>query len=133
MNDRKKYRVTAERDGDWWVISFPQLRGASQARRLDRVEAVARDYIYGLTDEPPDAFDVEVVPLLGERLDGMIDEALGAREVANEAQRRASDITRSTASELQRLGLSMRDIGILLGVTHQRAQQLLAGREGRVA
>lgn len=115
---RKTYTVTAEREGDWWVLRFPDLRGASQARRLNTAERVAKDYINALTDEPVDSFDVMVVPQLGERLEGLLHETTEAREHAAEAQRRAGSLSFKSATELQGLGLSMRDIGLLLGVTH---------------
>jgi len=42
-----KFTVRAERDGRFWLLTFPDLGGnhASQALNLDEIEAVARDYI----------------------------------------------------------------------------------------
>jgi len=40
------YTAVCRRVGDWWAIDVPQIRGVhTQARRLDQVEAMARDAI----------------------------------------------------------------------------------------
>lgn len=52
----------AQRDGSWWAITVPELDGVfSQARRLDRVEYMARDVISLMLEVPADSFDVDVV------------------------------------------------------------------------
>ncbi|WP_405105727.1 hypothetical protein OG559_19495 [Micromonospora sp. NBC_01405] len=50
------------RSGNWWSISVPGLRGVhSQARRLDQVEDMAREYVtehqilHGVVGDPNDA------------------------------------------------------------------------------
>ncbi len=46
-----RYRVEAVRFGDWWAITVPALRGVfSQAKRLDRVKATAREAIAMMLD-----------------------------------------------------------------------------------
>ncbi len=52
-NDRvaHSYRVEAVRSGDWWSITVPELSGVfSQAKRLDQVEASAREAIAMMLD-----------------------------------------------------------------------------------
>jgi len=45
------YRVRAVRSGNWWSITVPELPGVfSQARRLDQVEAMAREAIAMMLD-----------------------------------------------------------------------------------
>lgn len=41
-------------------------------------------------------------------------------------QREAAKAAREAAEGLARLGLSIRDVGELLGISHQRAQQILS-------
>ena len=52
-NDRvaRSYRVEAVRSGDRWSITVPELSGVfSQAKRLDQVEATAREAIAMMLD-----------------------------------------------------------------------------------
>lgn len=58
---RPSYTARCVRSGKWWAIEVPEVRGAhSQARRLDQVEAQARDAVALLLDVPPDSFDMDV-------------------------------------------------------------------------
>jgi len=42
----KTYTARCERVGDWWAISVPELKGVNtQARRLEKVDAMVRDTI----------------------------------------------------------------------------------------
>ena len=53
----KGYRVEAVRSGAWWAISVPAFDGVfSQAKRLDQVEAAAREAIALMSDI--DEYDV---------------------------------------------------------------------------
>ena len=47
------------------------------------------------------------------------------RDDAAEATRRAAEESRAAARELAASGLSLRDVGEALGVSHQRAHQLV--------
>jgi len=52
-------------------------------------------------------------------------DALKARHLLQEAEQRSSAATIHAAEDLTRLGLSRRDVADLLGLSHQRVQQLL--------
>jgi predicted RNase H-like HicB family nuclease len=121
------YRVTAVRSGRWWAIEVPELRGVhSQARRLDQVEAMAREVIALMLDVPEDSFDVTIqtdVASLGD-LQESIEEALQAREAAELAQGRASTAMRRAVGEIRTSGYTSRDAGMLLGVSNQRISQI---------
>ncbi|HWD82904.1 MAG TPA: hypothetical protein VG497_28580 [Kribbella sp.] len=56
----KTYEVTVRREGRWWMVAVPELDGLTQARRLDEVEQVAREYIAVSTDVPLSKVAVEV-------------------------------------------------------------------------
>ncbi len=50
-DETRAYRVRAVRSGSWWAITVPELPGVfSQARRLDQVEAMAREAIAMMLD-----------------------------------------------------------------------------------
>jgi len=127
---RKAYRALAtrgRRTGGWWAIEVPEIPGVfSQARRLDGVEAMARDAIALMRDVDPMSFDVTVEPHLDEETERLITTARNLRHAVEVEQIMASQATRAAARALIEEGLTVRDVGQLLGVTHQRVAQLLA-------
>ena len=121
------YTALAERGDGWWAITVPELRGVfSQARRLSRVEPMARDAISLMLDIPADSFDVQVREVLDPEADVLVAEAIQARADAIEHQRIAARKSREAVRTLDRLGLPQRDIGRVLHLSHQRVAQLLA-------
>lgn len=127
---RPVYRAVAERDGSWWAIRVPEVRGVySQARRLADVEAMARDAIALVRDVAPDSFDVAVEPVLGDEAARLVEQAWTDRLDAERAARRASEQLRAAVDRLATAGLTVRDIAHLLGLSHQRVAQV-AGRAG---
>lgn len=124
---RPSYRVLAERDGTWWSITVAELPGVfSQARRLDKVEYMARDAISLLLQVPSDSFDVEVVQNLDPPTKESIAEVIAAREAVATLKRSTMTKTRDVVQDLHRSGYPQRDIGRLMGISHQRVAQLLA-------
>lgn len=127
MTRPKTYRVVAERSGDWWAISVPDVRGAfTQAKRLDQVEDMAREAVSLLLDVPADSFEVELEPHVALKLGRSVDEAVAASDRAREAAATASRAMRDAAQAAASEGLTVRDIGTLLHVSPQRVSQLLA-------
>jgi predicted RNase H-like HicB family nuclease len=128
MSPRRTYRVSAERtDRGWWVIRILDFRHVvTQARRAAEIETMARDVIALLEDLPPDSFDLDVTHRVGDDLGAGIAEARRLRREADDLTRRSRETTADVARRLRSAGLSVREIGALLGIAHQRAQQILA-------
>jgi hypothetical protein len=124
--DMKRYSVHARRVGAWWALDVEGVPGAhTQVRRLDQAEGMARDAVAGVLDIAPDAFEVVVTPVIPEPIREIVDQATTARSRAAEAQDVAGQLTRQAARRLVEEGLTVRDAGVLLGVSHQRIAQLL--------
>jgi predicted RNase H-like HicB family nuclease len=128
MTGSQLCRVEAVRSGDWWAITVLDLDGVfSQAKRLDQVEAHAREAIAMMLDIDED--DVGELDVHVTRPDSVA-ELLAALEVsiaaAAEASEEASRMRREVAQALRDEGLPLRDVGKLIGVSHQRVHQLLA-------
>lgn len=92
----------------------------TQARRLDQAEAVARDAIALTLNVTPDSFDVEVVPVLPEEWEAELREVREARLAAAAAERQAQVTLDSFAKRLIDGGLTVRDVGAILGLSYQR-------------
>ncbi len=115
------YTVKCRRVGGWWAISVPRLKGVhSQARRLEKVEAMAREAIGLMLDVDPATVEVKVVPDVPEQ----VRKALRARREARDAERAAEQATRRAAAELIAAGYTVRDAGSLLELSPQRISQL---------
>ena len=123
-----RYTVEAVRSGDWWAITVPDLRGVfSQARRLNQVEPTAREAIAMMLDideSQVGPIDVQVQP--PDEVVGLLDELHHSVSVAEEASAAAARARCEAAKLLRDAGFPMRDIGQLLGVSHQRVSQILS-------
>lgn len=117
---------------NWWVIEVPSVPGViTQARRIDQVEEMARDALGLFLDVDPAGLEVQVDLELPEAWARVVDDARQARVASEKADRAAADAVRRAARELTSAGLSMRDVGSIMGVSHQRVAQLVAGGEAR--
>lgn len=96
----------------------------TQARRLNGVEATARDAIALMLDMAPDSFDVSVEPVLESGATAIVEQARISRIEADRMSRAASDQLRDAVDRLAEAGLTVRDIGTILGLSHQRVAQL---------
>ena len=110
--------------GDPWREHAPGLRSLFKARRLDQVEDVARDGISALLDIPPDSFTVVWTMRHPNAPGRIVSTASRARAAAESAQRESSEATKAAVDALAGVGYTYRDIGTILGITHQRAQQI---------
>lgn len=128
MTRQADYQVKVERSGSWWAISVPELPGLfSQAKRLDKVDSIAREAIALMLDVKSSQIGqlkIEVVPR--KEIADLLQEAdLASAEAAN-ASARAQELRLEAARLLRADGLPMRDVGELIGVSHQRVSQILA-------
>lgn len=132
------YKVNVTREDKWWIITVPELDGyitadgainlsdTTQARRLADVPKEAADFICTVTDSAPSAVKLEITIAVDD-----IDVTAGAEKVAHNrelAERHAEDAqvaARTLARNLAAHGVPVRDVGEVLGVSFQRAQQLI--------
>jgi predicted RNase H-like HicB family nuclease len=69
------YTAVCEREGDWWVVTVPELDsgGVTQARTLDEVPATVADLVALMTDVDPASVEVNMKVHAGPGIDlGMI-------------------------------------------------------------
>ncbi len=113
------YQVTARRWERGWELHIEGV-GVTQCRRLTEAEEMVRDYLALDTGADPDSLDVVITPVV----DADVAETRRAVEAAMRAQRMAAARSRATARRLRSLGLSGREIAMVLGVSPQRVSQL---------
>jgi hypothetical protein len=46
------YDFTVTRDGRWWMVHIPKLKGLTQARNSGEVPLMAREWVAVTTDRP---------------------------------------------------------------------------------
>ncbi|WIY82645.1 hypothetical protein [Propionimicrobium sp. PCR01-08-3] len=124
---RKTFVVTAERGrGPWWVTECAEAGSVSQVRRLDQAADDMREAIAYQMGLGEDTFDIDVHPVLPHEFTSAAEEAERLRKDVARKQREAAEASRAAARALQHAGLTLRDIGTVMGVSHQRAAQLVA-------
>jgi hypothetical protein len=123
----KTYEAVVTREGRWWMIEIPELDGLTQARRLDEVEKVAREYVAVTLDLPMSQVAVAVsrIEVAGQDLleaKVLVDDL---RTQAQQLEGLIAELARSFASAMTEAGVPVRDVCTVLGVSHQRVSQLV--------
>ncbi len=119
-----EYHATAHRDGQFWVIDVPDV-GVTQARTTAEAELMARDLISVMLEVPADTYAVTMHFIAPASVDAHLRRAEELRLTAAAAQSEAAAEVRRAAAELRAAGLGLRDIGKVMGVSYQRAGQLV--------
>jgi hypothetical protein len=123
--DLKIYHAEVDRDGTVWRVRVPEVQRTTQARTLRDVEPMARDLIAIMEDIPADSFQVNVRITLPEEVAAELQRSAVLREEAARNQAEAAQLARQAARHLRDHGLPLRDVGRALGVSFQRAKQLI--------
>ncbi len=124
-SDQGAPRAYAPRDGRFWVIEVPETGQTTQARTTADAEAMARDLISVMLDVPPNTYAVSMHCVLPAGVVEHLDRAERLRNEAAHANSAAAADVRRAAAELRDSGLALLDIGRVMGVTYQRAGQLV--------
>ena len=124
-----RYLVRAVRWVRGWELHIADgagvVVGVTQARRLSGADAMVRDYLALDTGEAPETFDVQISP---EVPGGLSDEIAAIRAEQQAVAARQADLAahaRSVARRLKEAGLTGSEVGAVMGVSEQRASQLL--------
>jgi DNA-directed RNA polymerase sigma subunit (sigma70/sigma32) len=122
----KEFTSTARKDGRWWVVQCDQVPEAlSQVARLDQAAEHQREAIAFVTELDEADIHVEVRPVLDEHVVGLLEASRRHRDQADRLAHEAAEEIRAAATTLAYQDYTLRDIGTILGVSHQRAHQLV--------
>jgi len=123
---RTTYDINVTRDGRWWMVEIPNI-GLTQTRRLGEVEQMAQEYIAVTLDVPISSVTTSIAHIrVGDAdVTEVRAEVEELRKTAREAEGKAAALMRATAANLSAAEVPIRDIGTVLGVSFQRADQLV--------
>ncbi len=126
------YVVRLERDeGGAWVARCPDVPGChTYGRSLRQARARIREALSLWVDDA-DAAELEFRYHLPSEWRQAVGAYRRARARAISAEKDAQELAAAVAAELtQNQGLSMRDVAEMLGLSHQRVQQLVVQNKG---
>lgn len=128
MTRTKNYVAVYERDpeSDAWLVRIKGISAChTYGRSLRQAEDRIREALALWLDRDPDV--LEITPEWPRDLVEVASAVSQARHVAAATAQEAGATAARAAKDLERMGLSRRDATDVLGISHQRAQQLLAG------
>lgn len=123
----KTWIVSATPVGKYWHITVAGVGGATQARSPREIEPMARDFIAVSNDLAPHDISLTIERQLPVTVSQHLERATQLRTTAEQARKQAAEEWRAAALELKASGMTVRHIGDALGISHQRAQQLIKG------
>jgi hypothetical protein len=123
------YRVVVTREDGAWLADVPDLQGAHTfARNLPALDRYVREVI-ALAADLEDAADVTLeweIHTGDDDVDKELGQLRAERDRLDACRKDVEAQTASYARALAARGFSVRDTGALLGVSPQRAQQLIS-------
>lgn len=115
--------VTIEREGTYWLVHIDGTDGLTQARRFGEVETMAREYVCLVEDVPIEDVTIGTVTVQGAT--DVLAQANAERQQAKALDSAANRRIRDVARRLRSDSVPLAEIGQILGVSHQRAHQLV--------
>lgn len=123
------YTMELTREGKWWHVYVPELDRVTQGRTLADADEMARDLICIVAEDrgihlDPDSIELRRTVRLPDGVVSHLRHADELREQARQTQQAALDEQSAAVRELRKSGVSLRDAGTALGLSHQRVSQL---------
>jgi hypothetical protein len=110
------------------MVRVPGVDGITQARRLSEARLMAKEFVAVTQGVPLDDVDVDLVLDSVAGLDDIsarLATIESNREQAAALERSATLEAAALAKDLNARDIPVRDVGAILGVSHQRAHQLV--------
>jgi hypothetical protein len=121
------YDARVTREGKWWMVAIPAVDGLTQARRLADAETMAREYLALSLEVPLNEVGVRLTVESIDQIDvaAALAEIQRDREIAHAFEADARSRAEALAHRLAVANVPVRDIGTMMGVSFQRAHQLV--------
>lgn len=122
-----QYRVVFERDRDGaWLARVPSVRGChTHGRTLEQARRRVREALGVWVEDADTAEFVEDVRLPVRIRDAVARSRSTRRQAELEREKAQAAMRKAATTLVDQLGVGLRDAGELLGVSHQRVQQLI--------
>lgn len=114
------YHVQATPEGKYWAITIPEINRSTSATSIPNIDEMSQDLIEIMTGEKNPEYTVELLGLPQE-----VQASFEAKHEAQLAHERAQKTQHEAILRLRSMGLSLRDIGRILGLSYQRVHQVL--------
>jgi predicted RNase H-like HicB family nuclease len=128
----KRYVVLYELDeSGWWVATVDKLPGClTQGRSIAQARKRIREALAAWLDDEAAAKSAELIDdidlsKLGQSSIKLVEAVHKERKNLEALKRNVARDQAKAARKLSKAGLSVRDVGEVLGLSHQRVQQLL--------
>jgi predicted XRE-type DNA-binding protein len=119
------YDVTVSREDELWVADIAGMTAATDVLRFGDLDVEVRDLIAGLTAADPDEFKIRWHHRAGDDdVTALIGELAEVEAAADTATARRDAVRLEIIRRLSAAGLSQRVIADVLGLSHQRVNQL---------
>ena len=118
--------VTATRNRRGWTLVGVEYGAVSEVARLAQAADEMREPLAYLSGLPEDGFEIEVTPQIPAAFETELVLARQLRADAERSRAEALDHSRKAAHLLVDAGLPVRDIGQIMGISYQRAHQLVS-------
>lgn len=128
VNTVKSYKVTYERDeAGWWVATVHGVPGVhTQGRTIgDARHRIREALALEIGDHAAETAALKDNVKLPSEVRRILKESIKQKFRAEAQKAKAQKIQVQALRKLQQLHLSRRDVGELMGVSHQRIQQLM--------
>lgn len=116
--------ATATRKGSYWLVDLPEIGQGTQTENLRNAHRVSHALAVEKLGVSPDEVNVNLTIVLPADAARKWDEAKSREREAREAAALASSLSREVVRDLKGQGFTFQDIGEVLGISMQRAQQL---------
>lgn len=117
-------RATRNTTRNAWTVTMDEIGQGTETENLRNAHRIAHALAVEKLGVSPDQVTVNLIPELPTDAADRWQQAKTAQEEAAAATRRAAALSRQVVQELKSHGCTYQDIGELLGISQQRAQQL---------
>lgn len=125
METQRTLEAVAIKEGKWWEISIPEIDQVTATKKLSEVQEYAESLATSILDVPEGSVAVNVTYGLPAAVSSEWEQAREEMSRAQDLTKSAAERSRSVVRGLHTKGYTVRDIEKVLGISFQRASQLL--------